>query len=258
MERSGSVFSANPGSIPHAIQHLYIDKSYDKTHLSHITQQEYWTQNVNVAAYQQANLDTIIFGRVDDSVSDDIFTLGARSTFKFIRTANDPTYGSSAPGGGPTNVVINSVRDDFTKWTLWNTSTSYAVDELKLHVGSLIHQGGVLPSPSTLTPIAGNAIVRNDGNFALWDMSNVKGDVLDAAAIVNTSPTASTYNISNLQAFFRYSTATACSIMTGVATNTADLLSLSLPPNLAEGPSCTVTRVPASGSTASVLWNTPS
>jgi hypothetical protein len=55
---------------------LKVDRAYDVVRLNQAQMNSFWSGNVNVLTYQQANSETVIAGRVDDFWIDDLFALG--------------------------------------------------------------------------------------------------------------------------------------------------------------------------------------
>ncbi len=225
-----------------------IDKSYDTTILDDIRAWPYWSADTAVLAYQQAHYDHIVLGRVDDAFIDRIFALAARATLKLVTT---PAGEPGMPGGSPTNVVIGTIRSDFTRWTIWNTAVSAAFDDVNVSIQAAIHQGQTWGS---LLPLPGSAVVRNDGAFTLMSIGYVHADFLDAAMVVGTYDAApSRVEIGRAALIFGRSQAPQCYLLN--PGGAASSLAFALPPLIYGGAKQVAKQPP--GATGSVTWNTP-
>ena len=160
---------------------------YDTATVKNIHMWPFWSDATPVVAYQQANLDAVILGRVDGGFLDNIFSFGTRSA---IRLAADGDENSSEPGGPPTKIWIGALSCDFTYACIWGDST---VGSFDISVGYMNTQGqayGV--SPAAPIPGASAFILNGYGSLNIHELytqfaDNAVGQVLSATGTSHVS-----------------------------------------------------------------------
>ena len=229
---------------------ITIDKSYDSTSVTDLHSWPYWSQDANVIAYQQSNLDGIILGRVDDFYGDRLFQFGGRSHLKLTTTPDDASSPSWLPGGSPSVVLIGTLRSDFTRWALWVTATPSNSLSGQVSIARLVHQGQVW---NVVTPLPNSAAIELDGFLPLISVGYAYIDFPDHAFLRGTGTGASNVQISTAHLSFDRCSGPACYYAdTGTAPTT---LTFGLPPVVTMGTN-SLSRTP-SGGAAIVKWAVP-
>lgn len=164
-----------------------VHHDYDTMSLTNMHLWTFWSDATPVVAYQQANLDAVILGRVDGAFMDNLFSFGTRSA---VRLATDGDENSSEPGGPPTKIWIGALSCDFTYSCLWADST---VGSFDVSVGYMNTQGqahGVSPA----APISGASsfILNGYGSLNIHELyaqysDNAVGQMLSATGTSHVS-----------------------------------------------------------------------
>lgn len=136
----------------------------------------FWSSDVNVIAYQQANMDAIWLLRDDSPYLDRIFIYAARSGIRFSQGAT----------GAPSKVVAGSLTFDGVQRGLWLTD---AVNLMTTQIGNMTWQGGAGIAPTA--PISGATGIQADaGTWGVIQLGNLEAQFGDKN-IVNLAGTTS-------------------------------------------------------------------
>ncbi|RYI99717.1 MAG: hypothetical protein EON47_15945, partial [Acetobacteraceae bacterium] len=139
-----------------------IDECLDVPRIHSLHFWTFWTSNVNVVAWQQANGDAMIFRRCDGVFIDQAFVLGYRSMFRF---------GSSA-AGVTTKFYIAQAYADFVKYGVWVEASG-----TDGQIGSLTSQNEIFAGAGA--PLAGSSAIQVDGSNARVQVGNLRIDAVE-------------------------------------------------------------------------------
>ncbi len=142
---------------------IYADQSYDSDRYMNVHVWPYWSNDVNVLAWQQANLNVIELGRVDTPFIDDVFAMAARSVLHTVSTAS----------GNASKVLAGSLACDACQYGLLVDS-----DNLSAIIASLMHQGQAAVGDGA--PLAGTRAIAGSGSGARLTIGGVIGERYDA------------------------------------------------------------------------------
>ncbi len=163
---------------------LSVAYSYDSDRISNVHVWPYWSADVNVMAYQQANTDALVLGRQDTAFVDAVFGIGLRSVIHVI----DSPAAAGQPGGTATKLSVGRLGSDGSKYALWISGTG-----VTMQVGALTHQSatwaGSLAGKLPLPAIPGSAMLFVDGPGAILQIGSAMSEVTDqhVAWLANTS-----------------------------------------------------------------------
>lgn len=189
---------------------LSADKNYDTSIIADVRNWPYWSQDPRVITYQQNNLDMLVFGRMDDTFADRLFSYGSRSVLKLVTTKDDSTT-LSLPGGSVTTLHVGIIRGDFTRWVVWNTAVASYFGDVSVSIESLVAQGQDVWAAA---PLTNAAAIRNDGSFTLWSIGFLRADFIDAALIdARAAVASSTLQIGRALVRFDPSTRGFCNML---------------------------------------------
>ncbi len=136
---------------------LKFDQEHDILQVSSIEFWPFWSGDANVASYQQANVDPILFLRADSPTVDNIFGFSYHSTIAFGQSADGVTTG----------MQINSVQSDASKYGIWiKTGTS----NVQFQASNVRGAGEAFPGTGA---IAGSSTYKDDGVHTTADIANL-------------------------------------------------------------------------------------
>ncbi|MBX9699480.1 MAG: hypothetical protein K2X74_08585 [Acetobacteraceae bacterium] len=155
-----------------------IDECLDVPRLHNLHFWTFWSADVNVVRWQQANGDALIFRRCDGVFVDQAFALGYRSLFRFMSSA----AGAPPERSGVTQkFYIGQAYADFVRHGVWIEANG--VDG---QVAGLTTQGEVFAAGGT--PIAGATGIQVDASNTRLQIANLRvDDAEDNAIRVNGS-----------------------------------------------------------------------
>ncbi|MBK1656945.1 hypothetical protein [Paracraurococcus ruber] len=142
-----------------------IDECYDVPRLHNVHFWTFWTSNINVIRWQQANGDTMIFRRCDGVFIDQAFALGYRSMFRF----------ASSAAGFTQKFYIGQAYTDFTLYGLLIEANG-----TDGQVANLTHHGDTLDN---IGPIAGGIGVYINASNTRVQIANLRIDSVENSPI---------------------------------------------------------------------------
>lgn len=161
------------------------DTSYDVDHFNgpfHFW--DFWSSNQYVLAWQVANADVMILGRVDGLVAPDYFAFGYHSCLKLNQGS------AGGVGNYASKIHFGSFYCDASEYGIWSTTASGQPDYQRPQViiDTFAHTG-LSPSAGTNTPMTGSASIQVDPSGGL-ELSITHFRSEDTAQPINLSNTA--------------------------------------------------------------------
>lgn len=135
---------------------IFTDQQHDVSRLDGV---HFWTfysgTNAYVNAYNEANVNAIVYDRADSPFIDHVFGLGYHSVLAFGQSSNGVTTGAQ----------IGNVSTDVSKYGVWIEPSTTGT---QLQIGNLRTAGAALISG----PIAGSEGYRDDGSSTVVSIAN--------------------------------------------------------------------------------------
>jgi hypothetical protein len=151
---------------------IFSDQQHDISFLDNIDFWTFWSASPYVGAYQQANVDPILYDRADSPFVGKVFVYGYHSGMAFGVSSNGITTGAQ----------IGSLQVDATKFSAW---VKPGASGTQLQIGNLRTDGDVFLGGAYL---AGSEGYRDDGggtvdiaNFQCFDAGSNCVDIPTAA-----------------------------------------------------------------------------
>ncbi|MBX6372951.1 MAG: hypothetical protein IRZ13_01795 [Acetobacteraceae bacterium] len=143
-----------------------IDRCYDIPRIHHVHFWNFWSGNLHIVRWQQANTDGLVLRRCDGVFLDDIFAFGCRSMIRFAASASGVT----------TKFYLGKGYADFAKYGLWVEGNNVTGQ-----IACLTTQGELFQGSGA--PLAGSSGLRLDGNNAQIQVGNLRIDACEANAV---------------------------------------------------------------------------
>ena len=143
-----------------------IDECLDVPRIHSLHFWTFWTSNVNVIGWQQANGDAMIFRRCDGVFIDQAFALGYRSMFRF----------GSSTTGVTTKFYIAQAYADFVKYGVWVEASG-----TDGQIASFTSQNEIFAGAGV--PLAGSAAIQVDGSNTRVQVGNLRIDAVEDNAL---------------------------------------------------------------------------
>lgn len=145
---------------------LTLDKAYDTVYINDIHLWPYWSSNLSVTSYQQANMNAFVFYRADSPFVNNVFVYGALRGFQF----------GTSVWGVTSKFAAGLITCDFTTYCIDSTGNNVTG-----HIDALKPDGQNVASPGT--GVAGARGIRIGGLSAFWDINSFETTYYDTEAI---------------------------------------------------------------------------
>jgi len=145
---------------------LELDQCYDVARIHNLHFWTFWSSNVNIVRWQQANSDALIFRRCDGVFIDQAFALGYRSMFRFTSSAS----------GNTTKFYIGQAYTDFTQYGVWIDA-----DGTDGQIANLTHQGEIFNAGGP--PVAGGVGIYVNASNTRVHVGNLRVDAVEDNAV---------------------------------------------------------------------------